>query len=75
MTQGKEAEGGGAGQVPQLLTIHELSGLLKISHRSIWRLVRQGQLPAPIRLGSSSRWRSDQIVVWINAQGVSSDAE
>jgi excisionase family DNA binding protein len=57
------------GSVPELLTVHELSSLLKISHRSIWRLVRSGGLPAPLRLGSSSRWRSDEIRVWMNDCG------
>ena len=41
------------GNIPELLTIRELAAILKVSQRSIWRLVAAGQLVAPLRIGVS----------------------
>lgn len=49
-----------------LLTIRELAALLKISERSIWRLVSSGQIVKPIRIGGSIRWRVKDVSEWIN---------
>lgn len=54
------------GNLPELLTIRELAKVLKLSPRSIWRLVRNQELPAPVRIGGSIRWRADAITRWIN---------
>ncbi len=53
------------GNLPELLTIRELAKVLKLSPRSIWRLVKNHQLPAPVRIGGSIRWRADDISLWI----------
>ena len=55
-----------AGNLPELLTIRELAKVLKLSPRSIWRLVKSHQLPAPVRIGGSIRWRADDISIWIS---------
>lgn len=52
--------------LPELLTIRELAKTLKLSPRSIWRLVRNRQLPSPIRIGGSIRWRVADVSSWIN---------
>ncbi len=52
--------------LPELLTIRELARALKLSPRSIWRLVRKQQLPSPIRIGGSIRWRVGEVSSWIN---------
>ena len=54
------------GILPELLTIRELAKVLKLSPRSIWRLVKNHQLPAPVRIGGSIRWRADDITRWID---------
>jgi excisionase family DNA binding protein len=51
--------------MPELLTIRELATILKVSQRSIWRLVASGQLVEPLRVGGSIRWRRDDIRDWI----------
>lgn len=38
-----------------------MATILKVSQRSIWRLVAAGQLVAPLRIGGSIRWRHDTI--------------
>jgi excisionase family DNA binding protein len=74
MTEGHTTEPAGGSEIPDLLTVHELAGILKLSHRSIWRLVRSGQLPTPIHLGSSTRWRVDEIAAWLKRGGTSTDS-
>lgn len=54
------------GNLPELLTIRELAKVLKLSPRSIWRLVKNQELPAPVRIGGSIRWRADAITRWID---------
>jgi len=60
--------------IPELLTIRDLARILKLSPRSIWRLVRNRQLPGPLRIGGSIRWRAEEIVKWI-ANGCERDSK
>ncbi|MDZ4849679.1 MAG: helix-turn-helix domain-containing protein [Pirellulaceae bacterium] len=53
--------------IPKLLTIRELAGILKVSPRSIWRLVSSGKIMEPLRVGGSIRWREDAIRDWIDS--------
>jgi len=43
-------------ELDPLLTIQEVSAILRISRSSIYRRVKDGQIPAPRKLGSLSRW-------------------
>jgi len=52
-------------ELPVLLTIRELAAILKISQRSIWRLVSNGKLIQPLHVGGSIRWRQDEVLKWI----------
>lgn len=38
------------------LTARELAGILGIGLRTVWALVRNGELPRPLRLGGRSLW-------------------
>ena len=60
----KATEESAAGQV--LLTAKELSKILQISTRSIWRLVSAHELPNPLRFGRTVRWRRQDIDSWID---------
>jgi excisionase family DNA binding protein len=55
--------------VPLTLTREELARALKVSGRTIARLVAQKKLPAPFKVGRGSRWRADDVVKFIEAQG------
>jgi predicted DNA-binding transcriptional regulator AlpA len=44
-----------------LLTIDDLERLLKVNRRTIDRLCKRGQIPAPLKLGGSNRWRVQDI--------------
>jgi excisionase family DNA binding protein len=51
---------------PQLITVDELSKLLGMSKRTVWRLLSVGQVPRPVRIGRSTRWRLDEVRRWID---------
>ena len=52
----------------ELISASQLADLLSVSERTLYRLKSIGQLPAPIVLGGSVRWRLTEIREWI-AQG------
>ena len=48
-----------------LITANELSKLLAISERTLWRLVAGGEVLKPLRIGGSTRWKLTQVEQWI----------
>ena len=44
-----------------LLTTSDLVELLKVDRRTVTRLVKRGELPMPMKLGGSNRWRPEEI--------------
>ena len=53
----------------QLLTIADVCGMLKLSRRSIYRLQKDGSLPAAIRIGPrAARWREKDITDFVNSR-------
>jgi excisionase family DNA binding protein len=48
-----------------LLSAAEVSSVLGVSSRTVWRLLSTGKLPEPVRIGGSVRWRADEIRSWI----------
>ena len=44
-----------------LLTTSDLEELLKVDRRTVTRLVKRGELPMPMKLGGSNRWRPQEI--------------
>ena len=49
----------------ELITAVQLADLLSISERTLYRLKSTGQLPKPISLGGSVRWRLTEVRCWI----------
>lgn len=49
----------------QMLDIRDLARITKISIRHARRLIRDGLLPAPVRLGKCQRWPKAQIEAWM----------
>lgn len=45
-----------------LLTDHAAAALLAISRASWWRGVGNGSFPKPVKIGSSTRWRRDEVL-------------
>jgi predicted DNA-binding transcriptional regulator AlpA len=52
----------------KLLSDRELSHLLSVSRSTLWRWASQGILPKPMKIGGASRWRGDEIKVFIDRQ-------
>jgi predicted DNA-binding transcriptional regulator AlpA len=44
-----------------LLTVEDLERMLRVDRRTIARLYKKGQLPPPLKLGGSNRWRTADI--------------
>ena len=49
------------------LTLREVAELLKLSEKTIYRLVQQGDIPA-FKVGGSWRFRASDIEEWIEGQ-------
>ena len=48
---------------PRLVDARGVARLYGISERTVWRLAKEGQLPAPVRLGRrATRWRVDDLL-------------
>lgn len=50
-----------------LISAEQLSELLQLSTRTLWRLVHEGRIPVPVRIGRSVRWKRAEIEMWIEA--------
>jgi prophage regulatory protein len=49
-----------------LLRESELRNRIKLSHSTIWRLVRAGRFPQPIQLSERAKgWRASDIEKWL----------
>ncbi len=53
--------------LPSFLTTEEVLGYLKVNPRTIYRLIRSGELPA-IRIGRQWRFRRSDLNTWIDRQ-------
>jgi excisionase family DNA binding protein len=49
----------------ELMTVTELAEYLRISKASVYRLVRQGQIPVS-KVGRQLRFRKDIVDVWLS---------
>jgi excisionase family DNA binding protein len=49
----------------ELMTVNELAGYLRISRASVYRLVRQKQIPVS-KVGRQLRFRKDAVDVWLS---------
>ena len=49
----------------KLLDVKAVSMSLGLSSRTIRRMVRAGQVPAPVRLGQGIRWQSTVLDQWM----------
>lgn len=50
---------------PDLLNARQVANMLTISERSVWRLVSESQIPSPLHIGGSARWRRSDIEGWL----------
>ena len=53
----------------RLLRAKDVSSILRLSVRQVWRLTSSGQLPKPIKVGHSTRWRLRDIRKFMEGAG------
>jgi len=54
----------------KLITMEDVAAALKCSRTTIWRKVKDGSLPAPVKVCGLTRWRAGDIAALIdNAPG------
>ena len=49
----------------RLLTVKEVASMCGVSPSHIYRLTDRGAIPKPVKLGSASRYRREEINHWI----------
>lgn len=52
-------------------SVRKVAELLSISVRTVWRLVAQGEIPAPRRFGRTVRWDREELLGWWKSKGQS----
>jgi excisionase family DNA binding protein len=52
---------------PLMMTVDEVAEALGISTRQVWRLRSKGDIPEPLNIGRSVRWRRSDVLRWIEA--------
>jgi excisionase family DNA binding protein len=52
-----------------ILTVKELSDLLRLHPTTVYKLVRQGKIPS-FRVGNEWRFRKDAIMRWLSEKSV-----
>ena len=57
----KENDVAARAHLQPLLTVEDLERMLRVDRRTIARLCKKGQLPPPLKLGGSNRWRAKDI--------------
>jgi len=55
------------GATPAFLTMDEVLGYLRVTSRTIYRLIKAGDLPA-VRVGRQWRFRQSDLDAWLNRQ-------
>ncbi|MFH3182412.1 MULTISPECIES: helix-turn-helix transcriptional regulator [Enterobacteriaceae] len=49
----------------QLIDMAFITSLLKMTDKWIYKLIKDGSFPKPIKLGRSSRWRKSEVEFWL----------
>lgn len=53
----------------QVLRLYDVVELVGLSRATVWRRVREGKFPAPIRLGQRAvGWRARDVRAWIESR-------
>lgn len=53
---------------PVLISIDQVAELVGRGRSTIYQMVKDGDFPEPLKIGSSSRWKHPEILLWIEEQ-------
>jgi excisionase family DNA binding protein len=51
-----------------MFTIEELSKVLKVTRRTIYRMLEDGQLPFAIKIHGSWRFKEEDLMTWLEGK-------
>lgn len=51
----------------QMISVTEVAKILKVSTRSVWRLVSSRKMIPPLKVGGAARWRYNELRQWIDS--------
>ncbi|WP_299636349.1 helix-turn-helix domain-containing protein [uncultured Ruegeria sp.] len=51
-----------------LLNVKDVAGMLNIGVSTVWRHAKSGNIPKPLRVGGSVRWRKSALEEWVKQQ-------
>lgn len=57
-----------------LISDHTAAALLGISRATLWRRVKDGTLPRPVKIGAATRWKRDELITAVERLATSSAA-
>ena len=52
--------------VSRLLSVDDVAEVLRISKRTVWRLLSLGELPSPVSIGRSRRWLAADVDAYVS---------
>lgn len=52
-------------EVKPLMDQKEVLATVKVSRATLWKMLKAGDFPQPIRIGSALRWRPETVQAWI----------
>ena len=52
---------------PILINVRATAQVLGISERKVWDMAAKGQLPKPVHLGGSTRWRIAELNAYVES--------
>lgn len=52
----------------QLFNVREVAKKFSVSVATVWRLTKSGDIPKPIHIGRSTRWRAGDLQKHLEAQ-------
>jgi hypothetical protein len=71
----EETNEGNGPDVTGLLTRADLQRILRLSTRTIRRLLAAHELPPPIRVGHSDRWRPEYVQTYLQSKNLNPSEE
>lgn len=61
-------------QLPRLFRMPEVKAFVRLSEPTIWRQIKQGSFPQPIRIGAKSvAWLEEELLQWVRLQTAERD--
>lgn len=56
------------GVIPRLVRLAEVTRMLEVSQRHIYRMIQRGNFPKPVKIGGAVRFVDDDILEYVESQ-------